>query len=351
MGVLLFIVILVVLIVGHEFGHLVAAKWARMQVPEFGIGFPPKVWSRVIGDTEYSVNALPFGGFVRIIGENGDHDHPDAFGQKSRWAQAGVLFAGPLMNVVLAFFAFWVAFGVGVPAALDESERLNAENIRVVISEVLADSPAARAGIMPGDTLVGLPSPQALADRIAASPTAIELTVRHDGVERVETLVPIGGLIADEPDRLAIGVGSVLIADMSYGFFESFTRALKATGVGIVNVCVGFYTLIVGAATFSASLEQVSGPVGIAAIVGDATQFGIGHLLTLTAIISLNLAVLNLLPFPALDGGRIVLVVTEVLRGRALKQSIVNAINTLGFVLLITLMLVVTWNDVARLFT
>lgn len=358
MGVLIFIITLVVLIVGHEAGHLLAAKRAGMEVPEFGVGFPPKLWSFVRGATEYSFNALPFGGFVRIVGENGDADHPNAFGQKSRWAQVGVLGAGPFANVALGFAAFWFAFMVGVPTAVEDMSPTSIVGARVVVTQLLSDSPAARAGVLVGDEVVSIsgagrtsrierPSdiPGALID------SELTLEVLRRGEAQIFLLTPEAGLIPGESERRALGIGTMLIGTVAYDPLTALLKAGEALWRGLVGVTLSLATLVLGTLTFSASLADISGPVGIASIAGDAATFGPGHVLTFVGIISLNLAILNLLPFPALDGGRIMLVVIEAIRGRALKQQLVHAVNALGFVLLIALMLVVTWNDIAKLVT
>jgi regulator of sigma E protease len=358
MGILIFVVMLVVLIVGHEFGHFLVAKRMGMEVPEFGIGFPPKVWSFVRGTTEYSINALPFGGFVRIVGENGDHDHPNAFTQKAKWAQAAVLFAGPGMNIVLGFVAFWIAFMVGFPTAVEDGGTAVLSNARVVVSEVVEGSPADRAGLLVGDTMqsitvdgvtVLIDRPTDVSDALKSAPEQVILTTERSGEARAYTLVPERGVITQEPERLALGVGSLIIAEASYGFFESLWRALVATYNGLVAIVTGIAGLIAGAFTLSASLEDISGPVGIASVVSDAARIGWGQVLAFAGIISLNLAVLNLLPFPALDGGRLLFLGVEVVRGRAVSAKVSSAVNTVGFVLLILLMLVVTWNDIAKL--
>lgn len=358
MGILIFVLMLVVLIVGHEFGHLLAAKRAGMEVPEFGIGFPPKLWSFVRGTTEYSLNALPFGGFVRIVGENGDADHPNAFTQKAKWAQAGVLFAGPGMNIVLGFFAFWVAFMVGFPTAVEEHDSAQLTNARVIVSEIVDGSPADLAGLMVGDTALSITAlgvttpverPTDISDALKSGPQEVVLTAERGGEEHSYTLIPARGVIPEEPERLALGVGSLVVADASYGVFESLWRALVATVNGLVAIVTGIAELIGGVFTQSASLEHISGPVGIASVVSDATRVGWGQVLGFAGIISLNLAILNLLPFPALDGGRLLFLGIEALRGKALPQNVSSTVNTIGFALLILLMLVVTWHDVVKL--
>jgi regulator of sigma E protease len=358
MSIFIFFVMLVVLIVGHELGHFLVAKRAGMRVPEFGIGFPPKVWGIRIGDTEYTLNALPFGGFVKIVGEDADADDPQAFNKKSKWAQAAVLVAGPGMNVVLGFIAFWIAFTLGVPTAVSDDAPQAVRDQRVVVSEVLNNGPAEAGGVRQGDTLVAvtvsdvrvpIASPETLFETLnnVSTPVALEL-VRGD-VPLVLTLVPKQGVIPDEPERYAVGIGSLTIGIAAYGPIDGLWRALEATGNGLVGIVTGMATLIASAFTLSADIADISGPVGIAGLVGDASVFGAGQVFVLAALISLNLAVLNLLPFPALDGGRLALLGIEAVRGRALSQTFVGIVNTAGFLLLITLMLVVTWNDIAKL--
>lgn len=358
MGILIFILILVVLIVGHEFGHFIAAKRAGMEVPEFGVGFPPKLWSKVYGATEYSVNALPFGGFVRIVGENGDVENPNSFTKKSKLKQAGVLCAGPAMNVVLGFLAFWIAFMLGFPTVVDDTEGAQLAHARVVVSEIVAGSPVDRAGMLVGDTVLSLTAsgkttvvehPTDISNALLLEPDLVLLTAERNGEERVFTIIPERGVIVEEPERAALGVGSLVIADVSYGVLESLWRACVATVYGTVAIVTGIAELVTGALTLSASLETISGPVGIASVVSDAARIGWGQVLAFAGIISLNLAVLNLMPFPALDGGRLLFLGIEVVRGRALPQNVSSIANTIGFVLLIVLMLVVTWNDVVRL--
>lgn len=356
MEVLLFLALLVVLIVGHEAGHLLAAKRAGMEVPEFGIGFPPKLWSRVVGTTEYSVNALPFGGFVRIVGENGDEDHPNAFSQKPKRAQLAVLAAGPVANLAIGFLAFWIAFMAGVPTAVDDAPPQGLSHAAVVVTERVPGSPAAthlevgdrvlRIGDASGVYVVERPSD--IREHVV-SDAPVTLTIARGGVEETVTMSPTKGLIPDDPERYAIGVGTMLLGTVSYGPVEALFKAFEATWKSTVGIVTSFGSLLMGAFTLTASLENLSGPVGIAAMAGDAATFGVGQLLAFTALISLNLAILNLLPLPALDGGRIALIGYEALRGKKVRIETVSFVNTLGFVALIALLLTVTWHDIAKL--
>lgn len=356
MSVILFIVILVILIVGHEFGHLIAAKRAGMKVPEFGVGFPPRLWGKKIGDTEYTVNALPFGGFVKIVGEDGANDDPDAFSKKPKSAQALTLFAGPFANVLIGALAFYIAFLVGMPTAVEEPDP-RMTGTRVVVSELLPNSPAAKAGVSIGDTVLSVTVGDTTtvvrtpADIAASLPEtgAITLLTMRGGEERSYTVTPSTGVIPDNPEKKALGVGSLLVGTIAYGPLEALFKAAAATLNGLWAILVGFGTLIAGLVTWSASLETLSGPVGIATLVGDAAYFGAGQVLALTAVLSLNLAILNLLPFPALDGGRLAMLGIEVVRGRAVHRETAAVVNTVGFFILIGLMLIVTWNDIAKL--
>lgn len=352
MSVALFILILLVLVVGHELGHFFVAKWTGMKVPEFGVGFPPKLWGIRVGETEYTINALPFGGFVKIVGEDAeDKDHPDAFGKKPKLAQAAVLFAGPGMNVVLGFFAFFIALMIGVPSVIEGGTE-GVTDARVIVADVLPGSPAAQAGVERGDTVVSIndvsvTDPRSIAEAVQKGD--VTLALARGETKKVVTVSPTTNLIAEDPTRLGIGIASVAIGTKTYSFVDAFVEAGKRTVDGLWGIVVGLASLIGGAFTLSSSIADISGPVGIATLVGDAAAIGAGQILILAAIISLNLAVINLIPFPALDGGRLALLAIETVRGKEMSTKTVMAINSIGFLLLISLMVVVTWNDIARL--
>ena len=361
MSVLIFIIMLVVLIVGHEFGHLVAAKLSGMKVPEFGIGFPPKLWGKKIGDTEYSINALPFGGFVKITGEdlNEASDDPHAFSNRPKILQAATLVAGPFGNILLAFLFSSLAFMAGVPAAVsDASEADHLTNERVLIAEVLPKSPAYDAGIKAGDRIVSVisngsetrvESPEIVSSLIAESADAVGIVVERNGETLTLSALPAAGVVAEEPERKAIGIASVLVGTLRLPFFEAIGRGFSETVSNTKSVVVGMGNLISSAVTFSADVSHLTGPVGIANLTGDAARFGVGSLLAFAALISVNLAVLNLLPFPALDGGRLAFLAVETVIRRRIPASVANALNTAGFAILILLMLAVTAHDIFKL--
>lgn len=360
MTVLIFIAVLLLLIIGHEFGHFIVAKLSGMRVDEFGVGFPPKIAGKRVGETEYTLNWLPFGGFVRIWGEDqeGKND-PRAFSNRPALHQAAVLFAGPLMNVVMALVLSAVAFGVGTSAVVtEENSRYLSDEPRVVIGAVLPESPAALSGIETGDTIRALStgfeahlvtSSEEVSERISAAVQAVTLTLERDGETLQIEVEPVAGLIEDDPERRAIGVATALVGTIQYPPHVALWRGTVDTLHNTVFVVVSLVTLVKDAVTLSADVSHIAGPVGIASLTGEAAQFGLGSLLSFAALLSVNLAIINLLPFPALDGGRLVLLGVETALRRRVPTGVAQAVNAGGFFVLILLMIVVTLQDVTRL--
>lgn len=358
MSILIFFVVLFVLILVHEWGHFIVAKKTGMRVDEFGIGFPPKLFGITKGETEYTFNALPIGGFVRIFGENGTHeaDGDRAFGARPKWAQALVLIAGVAMNIFFAWLLFVITYMVGVPTAVEEADA--SLQAQLVVVQTLPDSPAAviPAGAVITDVSAG--SDLAL-DRITpngftefvtkVAPEPIEISYELSGEVEVVTVEATQGLVVDEPDRYVVGASLSLVETQSQGFFGAILTAAVSTYNGLLAITTGLLTLIAQSFMGTADFTQVAGPVGIVGMVGDAAAFGFTALLTFTAIISLNLAVINLLPFPALDGGRLVFVAIEAITGKDIPPEWAGRINLVGFALLLLLMVAVTYNDILRL--
>ena len=363
MSVILFIVILVVLIVGHEFGHFIVAKLSGMRVPEFGLGFPPKLWGKKIGDTEYTINALPFGGFVKIVGEDANEhsSDPAAFSNRPKILQAATLVAGPFSNIALAFLFSSIAFMAGVPAALENSANAeHLENPRVLIVEVLSKSPAGEAGLKAGDRVISISTdgtvhqitaPEEIALLVGVQTSPVTVAVERGSEQLSFDITPKSGLVPEEPERAAIGVASALVGTLRLPFFEAVARGFTDTVENAQKVFFGLIALIASAATWSADVSNISGPVGIASLAGDAFSFGLGSVFAFAAIISINLGILNLLPFPALDGGRLLFVVIETVIRKPIHHTVANTLNLVGFALLILLMLAVTAQDIVRLVT
>jgi len=362
MTILLFILVLVVLIVVHELGHFFAAKAFKMRVDEFGIGYPPKAvgWRR--GETEYTLNWLPFGGFVKIFGEDGVNGEPEprSFVSKPQWQQAVVLAAGIVMNILLAYVIFTITLAVGMPRALTEDEVHTAPDAALAISHVVPSSPADTAGLKRGDIITSVSkngevleakSAEDFTEFVAQSENEkLTLSVTRGAEELTLIAVPERGVIQSDEDRAALGVAVASFGTVSVPWYQAPIEGAVLTWGVIQEVAVGLVMFFGSVFTFSADLSQVSGPVGIAGAVGDAGASGIIPLLTLTALISINLALINLLPFPALDGGRLLFVGIEAITRRRIPAMLSGTLNFVGFAFLILLMLVITASDVLKLF-
>ncbi|MHB1118420.1 MAG: M50 family metallopeptidase, partial [Minisyncoccota bacterium] len=343
------------------FGHFIAAKMAGVRVDEFGIGFPPRLFKKKIGETTYSVNIFPVGGFVKIFGENPDDesttgkDAKRSFVHKSKWVQAWVVGAGIIFNLFLAWVLISVGFMVGLPFSADD-ERYGArvEGAALTVTQVTAGSPAEMAGIKSGDRIIALyadgyalenPAVSSTRDFIAAHD---ELTFAYLRDKEIKTVVMStkDGIVNG---RRAVGISmdntGTLKLPVHEALYEGGLSTLSFTWMTMKGIAQFFKNMFIGQADFS----DVSGPVGIAGIVGDASALGFVHLLSLIAIISINLAVINVLPFPALDGGRLLFIIIETIKGSPIKPSIVNTANGIGFILLIFLMVVVTYSDIAKI--
>jgi regulator of sigma E protease len=363
-SILLFIAVLVGLIVVHEFGHFIVAKRAGIRVDEFGLFFGPRLFKKRFGETDYTINLWPIGGFVRIFGENPDEvedadtDRSRAFFSKPWYVQAAVLVAGVSFNVLAAWFLFSVAFMVGVPANATEGQRA-IENARLTIVSVLPDSPASLASLRPGDVIVGLSAPEIALSELTPEAAAsfirdhgsrsLTITYERSSVVHTVSVMPEQSVIEGEAERAAIGISMGLIGTLKLplhlALVEGFTRTIALTGA----VAVGIFAFLGDALTLQADFSQVAGPVGIVSLVGDAAELGVVSLLTFAAIISLHLAVINLLPIPALDGGRLLFVLVEAIKGSPIRPSVTATVNAAGFALLILLMVAVTYNDILRL--
>ena len=366
MSIIIFIVILLVLVLVHEFGHFFTAKKFGIRVDEFGFGFPPKVFGIKKGETEYSFNLLPLGGFVKIFGENPDGENtngPDAdrsFVNKAKWKQAIVLFAGIFANFLLAWLLFSFGFMSGLPTSVgSEPVGYKLSDVNLVVVSVLPNSPALNAGLKTGDKIVQLGSNSDSVTDIN-SDTLKSFVISHENQEieigytrgllkkiNFIKLTPIVSALDSNP---AIGISMDMIGTAKLPFFMAFGEGMRLNWSVTKGTVVGLYTLISEGIKGKGSFEEIIGPVGMVSIVGNAFQFGFVYLLSFAALISINLAIINLIPFPALDGGRLFFLLIEKIKGSRLNPKFANAANIVGFGLLIFLMLVVTYHDVVKLF-
>ena len=361
MSALLFIAILFVLVFVHECGHFLVAKYFGIRVDEFGLGFPPRVarlWKR--GDTEYTLNWIPFGGFVKIFGENpGDDitgDEKRSFIKKPKLIQAAVLVAGVVFNLLFAWMLLSFGFMVGMPASGSASTSAFVAPPRLTITNVTPESPASYAGFKSGDIIIGVGDedtiiskdldPRMVTEFILAHPEeAITISYERKGEDYDQKVTPH---VTEGVAR--IGIAMDTIGTIRLPIHKAIYQGLLSTYGLTKDTIISFGHLIGGIFGGPSSGIAVSGPIGIAGMTRDAYQFGFMYLLFFMSILSINLAVINLIPFPALDGGRLLFLLIEKIRGKSINHKIVNLLNAVGFGLLILLMVVITYKDIARLF-
>lgn len=353
---LLFILVLSLLVFVHEFGHFIVAKRVGMKVEEFGFGFPPRLWGIKRGGTLYSVNWIPIGGFVKIKGESGAHaDDPDSLASKKAWQRFFVFVAGVVMNLVLAAVLFSIGYMIGLPSVIDETLPKNARVREEVITimQVVEGSPAADAGIVAGDEIVSVGREVFASDSSVRAYMAehasdgIEVMVQGvDGTQRTYTLT---SEYLEKAKITGVGIAFASTGFVSYPFFQAIVQGLWTTGQLTMDVVRAFYGLLRDFIMNQQVAMDFSGPIGIAVMTGQVAAMGFIYLLQFTAILSVNLAVINLIPFPALDGGHVLFLVIEKLRGRAVNQKIEFAIQFFGFTLLMMFVVWVTYKDLVTL--
>ena len=360
---IIFVVILALLVLVHEFGHFIVAKKSGIRVDEFGLGFPPRIFGKKFGETEYTLNIIPFGGFVKIFGENPADEAGEpadlsrSMAHKSKWIQAAVLAAGVSFNVIFAWIIISIGLMFGLPTAVDNISNQKVTDAKVVITTVVSKSPAELAGLKPGDVLLSLKTaktelsksvtPDTVHDLIAESDSPISIEYSR-GPKIFNTTVSAEKSLTE--NTRAIGISMDMVGTLKLPIHLAFIEGARKTGQLFVAVAVNIFFFLRDAVMIKADLTQVAGPVGMVALVGDAKDLGFSYLIFFTALLSINLAVINLIPFPALDGGRLFVLLIEAIKGSAIKPKFVNALNTVGFALLIILMLLVTFHDILKQF-
>ncbi len=364
MTILLVVGILVFLIIVHEIGHFVVAKLFGVKVEEFGVGYPPRAFTfGRWGGTEYTLNWIPFGGFVRLFGDVGEGESGEgSLVSKNRAVQAAILFAGVLMNLLVAWLLFAGALYIGTPRVVESVS--SGVPVSLLVAEVVPSSPAHSAGIMSGDRIVSVTgisgerselTPQTVTDFVQGrGGEEIEISYERAGETLTTTVRPAHAVNPNAADQPAIGVALVLVTSEPLPFFQALKGAFVSTRNAIEITATGSWKMIKDLTNGIPTLEDikdVAGPIGLVGIVGDAAENGVGQILTLAAFISVNLFIINLLPIPALDGGRLFILGIETVIRRNAPQLAMRLVNVFGITLLIVLMVFVTYNDIARLFT
>ena len=357
--VLLVIGILSFLIIVHELGHFLVARFFRVRVEEFGIGYPPRAFTfGRWGGTEYTLNWLPFGGFVRLFGDVGEDQHGSgSFVDKSRGIQAIILVAGVFMNAVAAWALFTGALYAGIPRVIASGEESAAAWL--MVAEVLPGSPAFDAGLAPGDKIAGISgasgvapalTPEAVTDFVRErGGEPLEITYERSGTETTVTVRPAHAVIRDAPIQPAVGIALVLVSTEPLPILQAVSQGLISTYNAFKTIAVGLGSIVKDIASGAPALQDIVGPVGLVGVVGAAADNGLGNVLALAAFISVNLVIINLLPIPALDGGRLFVLGIEAAVRRNASRLALRFLNTIGIAFVVLLMVAVTYNDIARL--
>lgn len=337
-----FLVVLAVLILAHELGHFTTAKAFGVRVDEFGLGFPPRLLSIKLGETRYSLNAIPLGGFTKMAGEE-DPKETRSLASKSIGARLVVLSAGSLMNALLPLLLFSIAFMVPHSLVIGE----------VVVKEVVPNSPAARAGMEPGDTIISI-NGRTLNNMIDLRRyiqlnlgKEIAILVKHsDSITEEVRVIPRWRPPEGEgATGILVSTSNPTIVTQSEPFWRAIPLGVKELIETFILFKNAILSLFIGAVPL-----QVAGPVGIAQITGEVAKAGISPLLEFAAFLSINLAIINMFPIPALDGGRIVFVLLEwVRRGKRISPKTEGLIHAIGFALLMAAILAITYQDIVRI--
>ena len=372
--IILFLLILGVIVFFHELGHFVMAKLYGVKVEEFAIGFPPKIFGVKKGETEYRLNWVPLGGYCKIVGEDGEEkDNPRSFGSRSIFQRFQIISAGVLMNFLLAFVIFSFIFMLGFPQditgkelsiikadenfgqaeiVIDEENAKSVTDVKIQISEIIKDSPADKAEIKIGDTIVQADEMKINSIEDLQNYTqenlgeSMTLSITRGSESFTKEIIPRENYPEGEG---AMGISLAQTAVVSYSLLEAIKQGFEYTVQLTIFIIVAFASIIWGLVTTGKTVAEVSGPVGIAAMTQQAASMGFLTVLNFTALISVNLAIINALPLPALDGGRMLFLLVEKIKGSPINQVWEAKANNLGFILLMALMVVVTFKDVAKL--
>ena len=334
------------LVVVHELGHFLVARWAGVRILRFSVGFGPKVLTWTRGHTEYALSAIPLGGYVKMAGEQRTESapHPWEFRAKGAGTRAAIIFAGPLVNYLVAFLSLWVVFVIGYPELLPE------------VGKVLEGMPAEAAGFEVGDRIRSIDGREVLTwDELTtvvyASPDRpLEVRVERAGAARTMTVTPKPEERTDPfGRRRTIG----LIGVAPSGAFEPFrvgpmaalSRAARQQHEWTTQTLLALWSMVTGK---MALRDSVTGPIGLIYLTSEAVRMGLAPLLFLVSLLSLSLAIFNLLPIPILDGGHLFFLAVEKLRGRPVSLLIQERASQVSFALLIALIAVICVNDLIR---
>lgn len=330
MTVIYAVILFVMLIFPHELGHFTVAKAVGVKVNEFAFGMGPAIFQRQKGETLYSIRLIPIGGYCAMEGENEESESSRAFNNKPVWAKISVLLAGAAMNVLIAILAMTLVMGyIGTATT--------------TIDEVQTGTPAYEAGLLSEDKVLsvnGTPIEKwnDIAAAIGSGEDKLSITVERNGEEKTFEMTPE----KTEDGRYIIGVTS----KVSHNALTAVSNGAKGTW----SMTKGMFSALAQLVSGEVSTDELSGPVGIVSLVSETKNYGMIYFGYLVALISLNLALMNMLPLPALDGGRIIFVIIRKITGKMISDNLEGKIHGAGMILLFGFMIFVTWNDITRLF-
>lgn len=355
--ILLVLFIFSALVIAHEWGHFIVARRNGIRVHEFGIGFPPKLWGKKKGETLYTINLLPLGGFVRLEGEDNESKGPKSFASKSLWVKTKVLMAGVAMNALIAYVIFVYLAATGIPQIFPFKmpsfgfvQPIQAEAPKLVIFQVGEGSAAESAGLSTGDTLVSLNG------RSFTNETDLKAyTTEVKGQKATVVFIQAGEqktrevTLGADADKGVLGVVALPQAKEKYTWYAAPFAAIGLMWQSLVATVVAFLGAIWTLISRATVAETVTGPVGVTAVFGQVVKFGLDYVLVLVASISISLAVINALPLPALDGGRLFLLVLRRM-GIPISEKQEGWVHLAGFALLIIFGIIIAISDITRFF-
>lgn len=403
-AIFIFIIILGLLVFVHELGHFVVARRNGVKASEFGFGFPPRIvgfqfleespaskkkkklfskWRLIWGDkdgddeneisdlslahekklrggTIYSLNLLPLGGFVKIKGEDGGNKgDEDSFASKSAWKRIKILVAGVLMNFIFAWFLLSSAYFIGAPEEINPDANFDNMKSKIQISGIIADAPASKMGLKVGDEIAKAQNNPAGEKVELKNIREVQNYINENKGREItlkifrgkEEFVLRGMPRVDAPEgQGALGISLSQTMLVKYPWHVAIGKGLSAVWEMTVLIFAGLFGLIKMLFAGNGSAADVSGPVGIAILTKEVANLGLVYIIQFAAILSINLGIINILPIPALDGGRIMFILIEKIKGKPVSQKVEQNFHTFFFALLVLLMLAVTYRDIAKLF-
>ena len=377
--IITFFIILSILVLAHEFGHFFTAKKMGVHVEEFGLGFPPRIfgiqilkgervkkvaWRFIKGKkrqqsdfdeenaekgTIYSINFIPFGGFVKIKGEMGENkEESDSFAHKKIWQRGLILSNGVIMNFLLAIILLSIGFLIGIPLATDNLPRYaKIRDEKIGIIEVLPDYPAQKADLKAGDVLLAIDNKGFKeieeVQKYISDKEIVEFKIKRDSLEVIKTVST-----QEKEGKNIIGVALAKIGVVSFPWYLALWGGLKVTFNLTIQIIIALFHLFKGLIFQKALTVDLTGPVGVAVMTHTMVELGFVYVLQFAALISINLAIINFLPLPALDGGRVLFLLIEKIKGKPVNQKIEAIVHNIGFAFLMVLMVLIIYRDIAR---